>query len=54
MYRIIEAGSNLSFGQKKNLQEAINDADFLAMGGGQYNVIGDNDNIFYTAKPKKE
>ena len=54
MYRIIEAGSSLSFGQKKSLQEAINDADFLAMGGGQYNVIGDNDNVFYTAKPKQQ
>lgn len=52
MYRIIEVGSNLSFGQKKSLQEAINDADFLAMGGGQYNVTGDNGNVFYTAKRK--
>lgn len=54
MYRIIEVGSNLSFGQKKSLQEAINDADFLATSGKQYNVIGDNGNIFHTTKPRQQ
>lgn len=54
MYRIIEAVSNISFGQKKSLQEAIDDADFLATKGKQYYVINNDDKVFYTTKSTQQ